>query len=291
MSKAVLIEALRRHAPFAMLLEQYNVIDWEYEIGTHLDVSVDPGTYEHIIYPEVGYAWLLGWIRITTSANTTADVYIKQGTASRCVYTKILSVPKGSSREKLFVVERHSTLLKMTSLKIVFTNSATTSETQRVELVATEIEIPYALLSSPAPATRWIWTNVIVGTGKTIADPIRPRIVDLIRNTPFSLIWYKLQECVIALPDAIDASDEAAINAEVRAGRCKWMSDDEVDEWMTSKLSVGLHVARQRIRIPSAAPRIFEHAHPAGLVLKGVLGEQSVEYQGVRFGYEVRRIA
>jgi hypothetical protein len=127
---------------------------------------------------------------------------------------------------------------------------------------------------------KYIHTSNIKGSGKSIADPIRPVLADMMPNTAKTIIWSKdMSECVIITPDTIP--DIANVNAEVSAGRAKWLSDADFDSWLQSKLGTGLSQVTAKIQ----QTRFFSMQEVRGslLVLKGVGLRELVDIQGLRF--------
>jgi hypothetical protein len=102
-------------------------------------------------------------------------------------------------------------------------------------------------------------TTTIVGTGRSIADPIRPAVADVIKKTPKVIIWSRdLRECVIAMPEP-DPADLAEIEKHVQMGRARWLTDTEADQWMRGRLGMSLRSVAQSI----AQSRFFRHARGA----------------------------
>ena len=127
---------------------------------------------------------------------------------------------------------------------------------------------------------KYIHTSNIKGSGKSIADPIRPALADMMPNTAKTMIWSRdMNECVIVTPDTIP--DIANVNAEVSAGRARWLRDDEFDSWLQSKLGARLSKVLARI----SETRFFSMQEVRGslLVLKGVGMRELVDVQGLRF--------
>jgi len=127
---------------------------------------------------------------------------------------------------------------------------------------------------------KYINTTRIIGTGRSIADPIRPALADLMPNTPKTIIWSRdMSECVIVTPDAIP--DIENVNAEVSAGRARWLSDTDFDSWLQSKLGARLSQVLARI----SETRFFSMQEARGplLVLKGEGLRELVDVQGLRF--------
>jgi hypothetical protein len=127
---------------------------------------------------------------------------------------------------------------------------------------------------------RWIWTGNIKGTGRSIADPIRPVLADMMPNTPKSIIWSRaMDECVIITPDTIP--DQAAVDAEVGAGRARFMTDPEFNDWLKSKIGRDLAYVRGRV----SETRFFTMQEARGnlLVLKGLGLQELADVQGLRF--------
>lgn len=114
---------------------------------------------------------------------------------------------------------------------------------------------------SASTRLKYLHTTVVAGTGRSIADPIRPAVADRIRNTPRAVLWSRdMRECVLVMPDAIDPGDAAAIDAEVRAGRARWLPDGEMDQWLRARLRVPLQTLAQRV----VQSRFFRHVRGAG---------------------------
>jgi hypothetical protein len=127
---------------------------------------------------------------------------------------------------------------------------------------------------------KYIYTKNITGTGKTIADPIRPVLADMMPNTPKTFLWSKLMdECVIVTPDTIP--DIANVNAEINAGRAKWLSDADFNTWLMSKLNTNLPAVITKIQ----QTRFFSLQEARGtlLVIKGYGLRETVDVKGLRF--------
>jgi hypothetical protein len=127
---------------------------------------------------------------------------------------------------------------------------------------------------------KYIYTSNIKGSGRSIADPIRPVLADMMPNTAKTIVWSRdMSECVIIAPDSIP--DIANVNAEVSAGRAKWLSDADFDSWLQSKLGTGLSQVLTKIQ----QTRFFSMQEARGnlLVLKGVGLRELVDVQGLRF--------
>jgi hypothetical protein len=88
-----------------------------------------------------------------------------------------------------------------------------------------------------------------------------------------------MDECVIVTPDNIP--DIANVNAEVNAGRARWLSDADFDSWLQSKLGTGLSQVTAKIQ----QTRFFSMQEVRGslLVLKGEGLRELVDIQGLRF--------
>jgi hypothetical protein len=127
---------------------------------------------------------------------------------------------------------------------------------------------------------KWIYTKNIKGTGKSIADPIRPVLADLMPNTSKTFVWSKLMdECVIITPDTIP--DITNVNAEIAAGRASWMSDTDFDSWLKSK--IGVDLATLKARISETRFLSMQEARGVLLALKGVGLRETVDVAGLRF--------
>jgi len=127
---------------------------------------------------------------------------------------------------------------------------------------------------------KYIHTKNIKGSGKSIADPIRPALADMMPNTPKTIMWSRdMSECVIITPDSIP--DIANVNAEVSAGRAKWLSDADFDSWLQSKLGTRLSQVTAKIQ----QTRFFSMQEVRGslLVLKSEGLRELVDIKGLRF--------
>jgi len=127
---------------------------------------------------------------------------------------------------------------------------------------------------------RYIRTTNVRGTGRSIADPIRPVLADMMPNTPKTFVWSRLMdECVIVTPD--DIPDIANVNAEVNAGRARWLTDAEFDSWLKTRIGVGLEQLKARV----SETRFFRLQEARGtlLALKGEGLRESVDVGGLRF--------
>jgi hypothetical protein len=128
---------------------------------------------------------------------------------------------------------------------------------------------------------RYIHTTRIIGSGKSIADPIRPALADMMPNTPKAIIWSRdLGECVIVAPDTIPDADRANIDAEVRAGRARRLSDAEFDTWLRQKLGARLSQVLQRVSETRFFP--LQEVRGSLLALKGVGLRELVDVGGLR---------
>ena len=86
---------------------------------------------------------------------------------------------------------------------------------------------------------RYVWSNYIIGTGRSIRDPVRPLLFDIIKNTPKCAVYSKLiDEAIIVLPDQIDPSDLNSINNRIKTEptRHAWKTRDEVNAWLQQKI-------------------------------------------------------
>jgi hypothetical protein len=127
---------------------------------------------------------------------------------------------------------------------------------------------------------KYIHTNNIKGTGRSITDPIRPVLADMMPKTPKTFVWSRLMdECVIVTPD--DIPDIANVNSEVNAGRARWLTDADFNTWLTSKLNTNLATLTAKIQ----QTRFFSLQEARGflLVLKGEGMRESVDVGGLRF--------
>jgi len=126
---------------------------------------------------------------------------------------------------------------------------------------------------------RYIHTTRIIGTGRSIADPIRPALADLMPNTPKTIMWSRdMMECVIVAPD--DIPDLANVEAEVKAGRARWLADADFDSWLQSKL--GARLSQVLARISETRFFSMQEARGALLVLKGKGLREAVDIGGLR---------
>lgn len=133
---------------------------------------------------------------------------------------------------------------------------------------------------------KWIHTTNIKGTGRSIADPIRPALADMMPNTPKTFVWSRLMdECVIVTPDTIP--DISNVNAEVNAGRAKWLTDAEFDSWLKSK--IGVDLATLTARISETRFLSMQEARGVLLALKGEGLRETVDVGGLRF--YIRQVA
>jgi hypothetical protein len=131
-----------------------------------------------------------------------------------------------------------------------------------------------------------IHTTNIKGTGRSIADPIRPVLADMMPNTPKTFVWSRLMdECVIITPDEIP--DIGNVNAEVNAGRARWLTDADFNTWLMSKLNTNL--ATLTAKIQQTRFFLLQEARGFLLVLKGEGMRESVDVGGLRF--YIRQVA
>ena len=74
-------------------------------------------------------------------------------------------------------------------------------------------------------------------------------------------------------------------NYAKRLGKAlRWMSEDEFDSWLREKFGLPAPTLYTKIRYVAKPIKFFEvRSTPPKLVLRGNLGEQVVEYQGIRF--------
>jgi hypothetical protein len=127
---------------------------------------------------------------------------------------------------------------------------------------------------------RYVYTTHIIGSGRSIADPIRPALADMMPNTPKTIIWSRdMSECVIVTPDTIP--DIANVNAEVSARRARWLTDADFDSWLQSKL--GARLSQLLARISETRFFSLQEARGTLLVLKGEGLRELVDVQGLRF--------
>lgn len=127
---------------------------------------------------------------------------------------------------------------------------------------------------------KWIHTTNIKGTGRSIADPIRPVLADMMPNTPKTFIWSRLMdECVIVTPD--DIPDIANVDTEIKAGRARWMTDPEFDEWLRSRIGRDLAFLKARVSETRFFP--LQEARGTLLALKGEGLREVVDVAGLRF--------
>jgi len=127
---------------------------------------------------------------------------------------------------------------------------------------------------------KWIHTTNIKGTGRSIADPIRPVLADMMPNTPKTFIWSRLMdECVIVTPD--DIPDIANVDTEIKAGRARWMTDSEFDEWLRSRIGRDLAFLKARVSETRFFP--LQEARGTLLALKGEGLREVVDVAGLRF--------
>jgi hypothetical protein len=135
---------------------------------------------------------------------------------------------------------------------------------------------------------KYIHTRNIKGSGKSIADPIRPALADMMPNTAKTIIWSRdMSECVIITPDSIP--DIANVNAEVSAGRARWLSDADFDSWLQSKL--GARLSQVLTKIQQARFFSMQEVRGALLVLKGEGLRELVDIQGLRFYVQQVRVS
>ena len=134
--------ALREYLAKTLYQDQVNLIYWVEAEGTHVVIPVDPGRYEYVIEPEDGYVWLIAYMNLRTSSNTSAKVYLRQCLEPKCVYNLVADVGKGSYREKFFLLEPPNTMVKVASLKIEFNNEGTSTENQVLQIVGVEVPLP-----------------------------------------------------------------------------------------------------------------------------------------------------
>ena len=132
---------------------------------------------------------------------------------------------------------------------------------------------------------KYAWTDKIIGTGTSIADPRRPLLFDIIKNTPKSVVYDKLlTEAIVILPDTIDAEDEVAINSKTMAepASYKWKTRDEVNTWLSEKLGIG--VDRLEKTMSTVTP--FRSQHEAigkTITFRGYGLREAVDVRGLRF--------
>jgi hypothetical protein len=99
-------------------------------------------------------------------------------------------------------------------------------------------------------------------------------------NTPKTFVWSRLMdECVIVAPDTIP--DQANVDAEVKAGRARWLTDDEFNSWLTSK--IGRDLTYLKARVSETRFLSMQEARGAVLALKGEGLRETVDVAGLRF--------
>ena len=91
-----------REALSEELLKHLSYLEWAQTLVIELSlvIPVPVGTYDTVLEPEDGKLWYLGYVEITTSANTSTEVYIRgvDGGGEALV----LAAGKGSTASKDF---------------------------------------------------------------------------------------------------------------------------------------------------------------------------------------------
>jgi hypothetical protein len=104
-----------------------------------LTIPVPVGTYDTIITPEDGKLWYLGYVEVTTSANTTMDVYVKAVVGGGEALP--LSVGKGSTGSKDFKLDQGANA-RCVQLRLRTKNDGTATENQTLILRGVEVVKP-----------------------------------------------------------------------------------------------------------------------------------------------------
>jgi hypothetical protein len=129
-----------REALSEELLKHLSYLEWAQTMVIELSLVIPApvGTYDTVLEPEDGKLWYLGYVEITTSASTSAEVYIRgvdgggealvlaagkgstaskdfkldQGVNARCVQLRLRTVNEGTSTENQTLVIRGVEVLK-----------------------------------------------------------------------------------------------------------------------------------------------------------------------------------
>jgi hypothetical protein len=104
-----------------------------------LTIPVPVGTYDTILEPEDGKLWYLGYVEVTTSANTTMDVYVKAVDGGG--EALIMSVAKASAGSKDFKLDQGANA-RCVQIRLRTVNGGTGSENETLILRGVEVLKP-----------------------------------------------------------------------------------------------------------------------------------------------------
>ena len=102
-------------------------------------IPIDPGTYDVYFAPDVKKLWYLGYVELTTSANTSGEVYMKSidGGGEALIF----SVGKGATNFKDFKID-YGANCRCVQLRLRFKNDGTTTENQTLVFRGVEVSKP-----------------------------------------------------------------------------------------------------------------------------------------------------
>jgi hypothetical protein len=120
---------------------QINYLEWAQTLAIEqtLTIPAPVGTYDTIMEPEDGKLWYLGYVEVTTSANTTLDVYVKAVDGGG--EALIMSVGKGSTGSKDFKLDQGANA-RCVQIRLRTVNGGSASENQTLILRGLEVLKP-----------------------------------------------------------------------------------------------------------------------------------------------------
>jgi hypothetical protein len=120
---------------------QINYLEWAQTLAIEqtLTIPVPVGTYDTILEPEDGKLWYLGYVEVTTSANTSMGVYVKAVDGGG--EALIMSVGKGSTGSKDFKLDQGANA-RCVQIRLRTVNEGSASENQTLILRGVEVLRP-----------------------------------------------------------------------------------------------------------------------------------------------------
>ena len=118
-----------------------NYLEWAQTLVIELTLTIPapPGTYDTILQPEDGKLWYLGYTEFTTSANTSAEIYIKSVDGGG--EALVMSVGSNSTGSKDFKLDQGANA-RCVQLRIRTANAGTATENQVLILRGVEVVKP-----------------------------------------------------------------------------------------------------------------------------------------------------
>jgi hypothetical protein len=108
-------------------------------IELSLTIPAPVGTYDTVLEPEDDKLWYLGYVEVTTSANTSAELYIKSVDGGG--EALVLSVGKGSTASKDFKLDQ-GVNARCVQLRLRTVNEGTSTENQTLVIRGVEVLKP-----------------------------------------------------------------------------------------------------------------------------------------------------